>query len=127
MESLESGTPPQSGELNVEIRTHTRDQITIVELVGDIDGNTAPEAQAKILTQADKPGSKLILDMGGVAYMSSAGLRLLLVMYRKIVGKGGKVVVANIPPNIASTMDATGFLDLLMHRESVDAGIAALA
>jgi len=127
MESLESGTPPQSGELNVEIRTHTRDQITIVELVGDIDGNTAPEAQAKILTQADKPGSKLILDLGGVAYMSSAGLRLLLVIYRKIVGKGGKVVVANIPANIASIMEATGFLDLLMYRESVDAGIAALA
>jgi len=111
----------------VEIRTHTRDQITIVELVGDIDGNTAPEAQAKILTQADKPGSKLILDLGGVAYMSSAGLRLLLVIYRKIVGKGGKVVVANIPANIASIMEATGFLDLLMYRESVDAGIAALA
>jgi len=44
-----------------------------------------------------------------------------------IGGKGGKVVVANIPANIASTMEATGFLDLLMHRESVDAGIAALA
>lgn len=111
----------------MEIRTQTRDQITVVELVGDIDGNTAPEAQTKILTLVDKPGSKLILDLGGVAYMSSAGLRLLLVIYRKIVGKGGKVVVANIPANIAGTMEATGFLDLLMHRESVDAGIAALA
>ena len=111
----------------MEIRTHTRDQITIVEVLGDIDGNTAPEAQTAILSQADEPGSKLILDMGGVAYMSSAGLRLLLVMYRKIVGNGGKVVVANIPPHIASTMEATGFLDLLMHTESVEAGISALA
>ncbi len=111
----------------MEVRTHTRDQITIVELVGDIDGNTAPEAQAKILTHADAPGSKLILDMGGLAYMSSAGLRLLLVIYRKIVGKGGKVVIANIPPNIATIMEATGFLDLLVHHDSVDAGIAALA
>lgn len=110
----------------MEIRTYTRDQVTIVELVGDIDGNTAPEAQAKILAQADQPGSKLILDMGGVAYMSSAGLRLLLVMYRKIVGKGGKVVVTNIPANIAGTMEATGFLDLLVHRDDVDAGMAAL-
>ena len=111
----------------MEIRTHTRDQIKIVEVIGDIDGNTAPDAQAQILAQADQPGSKLIFDMGGVAYMSSAGLRLLLVMYRKIVGKGGKVVVVNIPANIANTMEATGFLDLLMHRESVEAGIAALA
>lgn len=110
----------------VEIRTHNRNHITIVEVYGDIDGNTAPEAQAAILAEADQPGSKLILDMGGVEYMSSAGLRLLLVMYRKIVGKGGKVVVANIPSNIASTMEATGFLDLLMHTESVEAGIAAL-
>ncbi len=111
----------------MEIRTHTRDQIKIVEVLGDIDGNTAPDAQTQILAQADQPGSKLIFDMGGVAYMSSAGLRLLLVMYRKIVGKGGKVVVVNIPANIANTMEATGFLDLLMHREDVEAGIAALA
>ena len=111
----------------MEIRTHARDQVTVVELIGDIDGNTAPEAQTKILALVDKPGAKLILDMGAVPYMSSAGLRLLLVMYRKIVGKGGKVVVANIPASIASTMEATGFLDLLMHRDSVDAGIAALA
>ena len=111
----------------MEVRTHTRDQITVVELVGDIDCKTAPDAQAKILTQAEKPGRKLILDMGGVTFMSSAGLRLLLVMYRNIVGKGGKVVVANIPSDIAGTMEATGFLDLLTHRESVDAGIAALA
>ncbi len=111
----------------MEIRTHNRNLITIVEIFGDIDGNTAPEAQTAILAEADQPGSKLILDMGGVQYMSSAGLRLLLVMYRKIVGKGGKVVVANIPTNIASTMEATGFLDLLMHTESVEAGIAALA
>jgi anti-sigma B factor antagonist len=111
----------------VEVRTHTRDQITIVELVGHIDGNTAPEAQARILAQAEGPGSKIVLDLGGVAYMSSAGLRLLLVIYRKIAGKGGKVVVANIPAAIAGTLEATGFLDLLMHRESVDAAVAALA
>ncbi len=111
----------------MEIRLQIRDQITIIELVGDIDGNTALEAQAKVLAQADKPGSKLVLDMSGVAYMSSAGLRLLLVMYRKIVGKGGKVVVASIPANIARIMEATGFLDLLTHLESVDAGIAAIA
>ncbi len=33
------------------------------------------------------------MDMGGVTYMSSAGLRLLLVIYRTIKGQGGEVVL----------------------------------
>ena len=75
----------------MEITQSQADGSTIFTIVGDIDGNTAPAAQEKILP-AGAPDAKIALDMSGVAYMSSAGLRMLLVIYRQIMGQGGKVV-----------------------------------
>ena len=72
----------------LSIDIETVGQVQIVHLVGDIDGATAPEAQAAIVGVAG-PGCKIVLDMSGVSYMSSAGLRLLLVVYRNIKGQGG--------------------------------------
>lgn len=110
----------------LQIDTETIDLATVVHLVGDIDGSSAPDAQAKILPLAE-PGCKIAIDMGGVTYMSSAGLRLLLVIYRTIKGKGGEVVLIKLPDDLRDTMEMTGFLDFFQYFDSVDAGLAALA
>ena len=98
----------------------------VIELVGDLDGSTAPEAQAKILPLAE-PGVKIILDMSAVAYMSSAGLRMLLVLYRSIAGSGGKVLLVGLSSELEDTMQLTGFLDFFDHYATMDDGIAAIA
>jgi anti-sigma B factor antagonist len=109
----------------MDIQVKQADKVTIVAINGEIDGNTAPQAQEAILAQA-QPNCKMILDMSGVKYMSSAGLRLLLVTYRTINAKGGKVVLVGLSENLADTMAITGFLDFLTHRDTLEAGIAAL-
>jgi anti-sigma B factor antagonist len=110
----------------MNIETKTIGQVTVVQLDGDVDGNTAPEAQAKIVPLA-VPGCKMVLDLSKVAYMSSAGLRLLLVTYRTIKGQGGEVVLVGLSPELSDTMSMTGFLDFFEHHETLDAGLAALA
>jgi anti-anti-sigma factor len=50
--------------------------VTLITLVGDIDGSTAPGVQADVLAAA-APDIKIILEMTQVPYMSSAGLRVL--------------------------------------------------
>lgn len=110
----------------LQIDTETIDLAKVVHLAGDIDGGSAPDAQAKILPLAE-PGCKIAIDMGGVTYMSSAGLRLLLVIYRTIKGRGGEVVLIRLPDDLRDTMEMTGFLDFFQYFDSVDAGLAALA
>jgi anti-sigma B factor antagonist len=110
----------------LQIDIETIDLATVVHLVGDIDGSSAPDAQAKILPLAE-PGCKIAIDMGGVTYMSSAGLRLLLVIYRTIKGKGGEVVLIKLPDDLRDTMEMTGFLDFFQYFDSIDGGLAALA
>lgn len=110
----------------MNIQTSVVGNVTVIHIEGDLDGNTAPEAQAQVLPLATN-GCKIALDMSKVAYMSSAGLRLLLVTYRAIKGKGGDVVLVGLPAGIADTMSMTGFLDFFEHHETLDAGLAALA
>ncbi len=53
---------------------------------------------------------KLILDMTRVDYLSSAGLRLLLLTYREVTAARGKVVLLGVSREIQTVMSHTGFL-----------------
>ncbi len=110
----------------MEINIKKVQQVTVVEIAGDLDGKTAPLAQEKILPLAE-PDCKIVLDMSKVAYMSSAGLRLLLVTYRTISGQGGKAVLVGLSEDLENTMSVTGFLDFFSHYNNFDAALAALA
>jgi anti-sigma B factor antagonist len=99
--------------------------ITVVTLTGELTGKTAPEAQQFILAQA-KPACKMLLDMSGVPYMSSAGLRVLLVVYRTVSGMGGRALLIGLSDDLKNTMAVTGFLEFFTHRDSLEAGIAEL-
>lgn len=99
--------------------------VTIAELAGELTWQSAPEAQRRILELAP-PGARLCLDMSHVTYMASAGLRMLLAVYRAITGQGGRVVLAGLPDEIRDTMEHTGFLDFFEHRDTPEAAIAEL-
>lgn len=99
--------------------------ITIATISGDVDGSTAATLQEHILPLA-QTGSKILLDMTHVPYMSSAGLRMLLSLYRKATSVDGKLVLVGLSEEILDTMSITGFLDFFTTCDTVDAGIAAL-
>ena len=67
-------------DMHLNIRT-VRD-VAIVELAGELDAKTAPVAEDGILSLV-QPGCRVILDMSKVTYMSSAGLRMFLLLNRK--------------------------------------------
>jgi anti-sigma B factor antagonist len=110
----------------MDTNVSTLQNAKVVTIVGEIDGSTAPQAQGVILAQAE-PGARVILDMTGVTYMSSAGLRVLLTAYRTINGKGGKIVLVGLSSDLQDTMSVTGFLDFFTTCGTLDAGLAAVA
>jgi anti-sigma B factor antagonist len=110
--------------MNINVRTVQG--VTVVELAGELTGKTAPETQRQILDQV-QPGCKMLLDMSRVSYMSSAGLRLLLIVYRAVAGRGGRALLVGLSEDIESTMTLTGFLDFFSHKGSLEEGLADLA
>ena len=112
----------------MEILVRKSQDVTIVELTGDMDGNSAPEAQTQVLQLAEQEtkDTKIVLDMTKVPYMSSAGLRMLLVVYRTVKSRGGNIVLVGLSEELRDTMALTGFLDFFEHYDTADQGIAAL-
>jgi anti-sigma B factor antagonist len=109
----------------MEITVKSSGQAMVVEMAGDIDSNTAPQAQEQILPLV-QPGAKILLDMSGVEYMSSAGLRMLLSTYRQVSRQNGGIVLVGLAEEIKDTMSVTGFLNFFMIRDTVDEGLKAL-
>jgi len=99
--------------------------IELIKLVGDLDGHTAPQVQADLLPRV-APGSKSLLDMSSVQYMSSAGLRLLLVLYRQLKAKEGRVILLGLGDDIKDTMSVTGFLDFFDIADHHDDAVQRL-
>jgi anti-sigma B factor antagonist len=99
--------------------------VTLITLVGDIDGSTAPGVQADVLAAA-APDIKIILEMTKVPYMSSAGLRVLLAVYRQMTAQNGQVVLVGLVEEIKDTMSVTGFLDFFTTADSLEEAFAVL-
>ncbi len=110
----------------MEINVRKVEEVTVVDLGGEIDANTAAVAQETILPLAAN-GGKLLLEMTGVTYMSSAGLRLLLSTYRRVSATGGRVALVGLSDELKDTMSMTGFLDFFVTQPTVEQAIAALA
>lgn len=94
----------------MEIKTKSEGSKLTIAVSGRIDTVTAPELEAEL-----KFGDAtcVVLDIGDVPYMSSAGLRLLLAAHRTMLGKGGEFQVANVQPSVRDVLDITGFSDIL--------------
>lgn len=109
----------------MDINVKTIDNVTIAEIGGELDGATAPLAELQLMPLAQQ-GQRLLLDMSRLTYMSSAGLRIVLKLYRTITGKDGQIALAGASEYIRDTMAMTGFLSFVPSYESPSAGLKAL-
>lgn len=83
-------------------------------LEGRLDTTTAPELDAVAQT-ALKGMTKLTIDMAGLEYISSAGLRVLLAM-SKTMSKQGTMELRNVNDIVLEVLNMTGFSDILTIR-----------
>lgn len=109
----------------MDITIRKEETATIVVVNGEIDGRTAPQVQEKILpVVADAKG--LVLDLTGVTFMSSAGLRTLLLLYRQATARSLKVVLVGMSAEIKDTMSMTGFLGFFEVADTLAEGLQKL-
>lgn len=101
----------------MNVTTLSEPGVTRVDLEGSIDGKTAPQIREE-LSAAVQQVQKLIIDMSRVDYLSSAGLRLLLLLYREFAARNGKLVLLRVSPEIRTVMSHTGFLSFFTLADS---------
>ena len=93
----------------LEITKETR---TVLRLNGRIDTTTAEQFGEAVEQALEGPGS-IELDMGGVEYISSAGLRVLLKAQKTLSGKDARLILINPNEDVMNILRITGFDELL--------------
>ena len=96
--------------MTIEIKRNTAE--TVVELGGRLDTTTAP-ALDKTISVDLADVKNLILDIKGLEYISSAGLRVLLSAQKKLQ-KVGSMKVINVCEEVMEVFEMTGFADILV-------------
>lgn len=79
---------------------------------GRVDTNTSPELQSQILNSFQKVNS-LIFDFEQVDYVSSAGLRALLIGQKTSQSKKGKMTLRNVHEVVMNVLNMSGFSNIL--------------
>ena len=85
---------------------------TVIEIVGRLDTITAPVLD-KTINEDIGDTKNLVLDVKGMEYISSAGLRVLLSAQKKMQ-KIGSMKVINVCEEVMDVFEMTGFADILV-------------
>ena len=96
--------------MTIEIKKNATE--TIIEIVGRLDTITAP-ALDKTINEDIAGTENLVLDVKGMEYISSAGLRVLLSA-QKMMQKIGSMKVINVCESVMEVFEMTGFADILV-------------
>ena len=96
--------------MTIEIKRNAEE--TTIELVGRLDTTTAP-ALDKTISEDLGDTKSLVLNVKGLEYISSAGLRVLLGAQKKMQ-KIGSMKVTNVREEVMEVFEMTGFADILV-------------
>ena len=96
--------------MTIEIKKNSKE--TIIEIVGRLDTITAP-ALDKTINEDIGETKNLVLDVKGMEYISSAGLRVLLGAQKKMQNIGSMIVI-HVCEEVMDVFEMTGFADILV-------------
>lgn len=96
----------------MRINTSLAGETLTVELAGRLDTTTTPQV-SESLEQLPQGCKLCILDLANVDYVSSAGLRLLLLLHKRMDAGGGKFLLRKVQPGVQDILNMTGFSSFL--------------
>ncbi|MCJ7618920.1 MAG: STAS domain-containing protein [Anaerolineae bacterium] len=97
----------------MEITTERLKRCDIVAATGRIDSQTAPQLEEAFHKIIDDGRFRIVFDMSGVDFVSSAGLRAMIDAQKTCkLNNRGQVVLASVPQPIHYTLELTGFVPL---------------
>ncbi len=106
----------------MEITTREQDGITIIDISGRLDASNSKEAENTILA-AEGEGSKILLNLEDLEYISSAGLRVLLLSAKKARTTHGKFCIVALTESVMDVFDISGFSAIFEIADNVEEGI----
>jgi anti-anti-sigma factor len=111
----------------MHIQHSDRDGIAVIAPSGRIDTTTSREVEEALRRIVDAGSRALVVDFTGTEYISSAGLRVFLMLARRMRDLEGRLVLCAMPEPVRQVFRLAGFMPLFLVEPSMEAALARLA
>lgn len=101
--------------------------VVVLAPKGRIDSTTAKDFETAALARVTAGASRMVFDFAELDYISSAGLRVVLLAGKKLRGAGGSLVLCALQPAIRDVFEISGFLGLFEVRSNREEAVDVLA
>jgi anti-sigma B factor antagonist len=99
----------------------------VLALAGRLDSNTCGDLEKTLLGVIDGGEAAVVVDFAELAYVSSAGLRVLLMAAKRLRAGNGKLALCGLSDNIREVFSMSGFDKILPIRPTRREALAAVA
>lgn len=86
--------------------------VTILKIDGRLDSNTSKELEDKVMGLIAGGASRLLMDFGGVDYINSSGLRVLLMAFQHLKKSGGVLHLCDIKDYMREVFEISGYTEI---------------
>ena len=108
----------------MEIKEVGREKNTrIISLEGKMDAISAPEFEDKMGEWIEQGETSFVINLGEVNYMSSAGLRSILIVAKRLKEQDGKLIFVNLREEVQKIFRISGFSSMIPTYESLEAAL----
>jgi len=97
----------------------------VLEPIGRLESKTSPDLDKKVVALLAAGERKFVVDLAGIEYVSSAGLRVLLMLAKKLSGGAGRLALCGLNPPVREVFEIAGLGTLLALYPTRDAALAA--
>ena len=108
----------------MDIKTRKEAKAIVVTITGRLDAVTAPQYEKTVNDLISGGEIVFVIDFDCLDYISSAGLRGLIVTAKLLKAKGGQIRFANVKGTVKEVFDISGFGSIFQMDESVAAALA---
>ncbi len=109
----------------MEITTHEYKRVSVVAVKGRVDSATSGELETTLKRLAEKAQTNLVLDLAGVEFLSSSGLRVLVTAMKAARQAGGDLVIARPAEQAADAISIAGLDTLFKSYPDREAAVAS--
>lgn len=111
----------------MNIQSESQGEALVVSVIGSIDALTAEEITRHMAGEVERGNVRLVADLSGVEFMSSAGLRAILATLKRCRNAGGDLRLAGPQPGVERVLKMSGFVSILKVFASRADAVASFA
>jgi len=93
---------------NTEITSETQDGVLVVTISGRLDAPASSQVKGKLEEIVSEDVTKVVIDLGGMTYIGSAGLREFFLTGKNLARKNGAMILCDLQPSVQRIFDISG-------------------